>query len=86
MQTSQVYEADAVVAKDGTVRVEGVPFPTGDRVRVVIRGTPTAAPRRHSPEEVEGSRLVREGLKGSVLRYDDPFEPAVPPEEWDALR
>ena len=22
-------------------------------------------------------------LRGSVLRYDDPFEPAVPPEDWD---
>ena len=25
-------------------------------------------------------------LRGSVLRYDDPFEPAVPLEDWNALR
>ena len=24
-------------------------------------------------------------LKGSVLRYDDPFGPACPPEDWEAL-
>lgn len=24
-------------------------------------------------------------LKGTVLSYDDPFEPAVPSEEWDAM-
>jgi uncharacterized protein with gpF-like domain len=25
-------------------------------------------------------------LKGSVLRYDDPFEPAIPPEDWEVLK
>ncbi len=25
-------------------------------------------------------------LVGSVLRYDDPFEPAAPAEEWEASR
>lgn len=24
-------------------------------------------------------------LQGTVLRYDDPFEPAVPAEDWEAL-
>jgi hypothetical protein len=28
---------------------------------------------------------IREWLKGSVLRDDDPFGPAVPPEDWEAL-
>ncbi|MBV9868338.1 MAG: hypothetical protein JO316_23535 [Abitibacteriaceae bacterium] len=25
-------------------------------------------------------------LKGSVLHYDDPFEPAVPIEDWEVLQ
>ena len=25
-------------------------------------------------------------LRGSVLRYDDPFEPAAPADEWEANR
>jgi hypothetical protein len=25
-------------------------------------------------------------LRGSVLRYDDPFGPAVPEEDWEALQ
>lgn len=25
-------------------------------------------------------------LRGTVLHYDDPFEPAVPPADWEALR
>jgi hypothetical protein len=29
----------------------------------------------------------QEGLKlaGTVLKYEDPFGPAVPPEDWDAV-
>lgn len=25
-------------------------------------------------------------LHGTVIRYDDPFEPAVPPEDWEVLQ
>lgn len=33
----------------------------------------------HAPDSV-----MRERLKGSVLRYDDPFGAAVPPEDWES--
>lgn len=32
------------------------------------------------------SQSVTNPLRGSVGRYDDPFEPAVPPEDWEVLR
>jgi prevent-host-death family protein len=25
-------------------------------------------------------------LRGTIIRYDDPFKPAVDPSEWDALK
>ena len=25
-------------------------------------------------------------MRGTVLRYDDPFGPAVPPDDWEALQ
>jgi hypothetical protein len=28
---------------------------------------------------------IRESLKGTILRDDDPFGPAVPPEDWEAV-
>ncbi len=42
-------------------------------------------------EESETASPLREAgwvnpLRGSVLRDDDPFEPAVPPNEWEAAR
>ena len=34
---------------------------------------------------VAEAEAKRQSLKGSVLRDDDPFGPAVPPEDWEAL-
>lgn len=57
----------------------------GERVRVTSRGkviaelTPPAAPKK----EVEAARAR---LRGSVLRYDQPLDPVIDPQEWDANR
>ena len=37
-----------------------------------------------SPVSDETPTTNRSPLAGSVLWYDDPFEPAVPAEEWEA--
>lgn len=29
---------------------------------------------------------IRQSLKGSVLRYDDPNEPVIDPDDWDMLK
>jgi hypothetical protein len=34
--------------------------------------------------ELSGQGVTTNPLAGSVLRYDDPFEPAVPADEWEA--
>ena len=74
-----VHQGKVQVAAGGTVTVAGLPLNTGDEVEVIVRtaDTPTTRP---TMEE------VRRRLQGSVLRYDRPYEPAAPPEEWDALR
>jgi antitoxin (DNA-binding transcriptional repressor) of toxin-antitoxin stability system len=53
----------------------------GERIRVTSRGQVIAelAPPTAMAEE---AALARKHLRGSVLRYDHPLEPAVPPEEW----
>jgi prevent-host-death family protein len=38
-----------------------------------------------SDEEVLTKPFIG-SMKGTVLRYDDPFGPAIDPNEWDALR
>ena len=49
--------------------------------------------RQHLPEYLakvaRGERLsvtLRGRLKGSLLRYDQPFEPVLPADDWDMNR
>lgn len=53
----------------------------GERIRVTSRGQIIAelTPPTATADEVA---LARKHLRGSVLRYDEPLEPAVAPEEW----
>jgi prevent-host-death family protein len=55
----------------------------GERIRVTSRGQVVAeiAPPTANADEVA---LARKRLRGSVLRYDDPLEPAIAAEEWTA--
>lgn len=54
---------------------------SGEPIIVTDHGQPTLEIRRYS----EPKRDPREILRGTVLRYDDPFEP-VGLEDWDALK
>jgi len=53
----------------------------GERIQVTSRGRVVAelAPPTATDEE---AALARKHLRGSVLRYDEPLEPAVSAEEW----
>lgn len=51
-------------------------------VTITRRGTPVA---RLSPIEVDDRKSSIIGaMKGSVLRYDEPFLPAIEESEWNA--
>lgn len=57
-----------------------------DREPVIItkRGKPVAV---LSPVETdEKPRSIIGAMRGSVLRFDDPFSPAADPKDWDAVR
>jgi len=55
----------------------------GERIRVTSRGQVVAelAPPTASTDE---AAFARKQLRGSVVRYEDPLEPAVPAGEWTA--
>ena len=57
----------------------------GERLRVTLRGKVIAeiTPPAASKDEVAAARAR---LRGSVLRYDDPLEPVIAPEEWEVNR
>ena len=53
----------------------------GERIRVTSRGQVIA--ELSPPTTVaEDAVRARKRLRGSLVRYDQPFEPAVSPEEW----
>ena len=56
---------------------------TRDREPVTItkRGRPVATLR---PVETERPASIIGALRGSVLRYEDPFAPSTEPSDWNA--
>jgi prevent-host-death family protein len=56
---------------------------TGESVTVTKRGRPFA---QVNPIAKQGRRSIIGALKGSVLKYEAPLDPAIDPQEWDANR
>jgi prevent-host-death family protein len=50
-------------------------------VTITKRGRPVAM---LTPVETRAPQSIIGALRGSVLRYDQPFAPAVEPTDWDA--
>ena len=66
----QTFHAETVVEKDGKLQLAHVPFAEGESVHVFVS---SASPGR------------KDSLKGSVLKYEQPLEPAAG-EDWEAAK
>ena len=57
----------------------------GERIRVTARGRVIAeiGPPTATADGIEAARAH---LRGSLVLYEAPFDPAVPPEEWEVNR
>ena len=62
------------MTENGKLVLQNLPFNKGDEVEIIIleRNSTKIAPASHP-------------LKGTVISYEDPFEPATVTEDWDAL-
>jgi hypothetical protein len=65
-----VHIAETTVDAMGRVVLDHLPFRPGDKVDVIVR-----------PHESPACEMV--DLQGSVLRYDNPFDP-VASDDWEA--
>jgi hypothetical protein len=72
----QAYRTQATIKEGGTLTLKEIPFPAGERVEVIVLTAPASA----------SDRDRRYPLRGMVYRYDDPFEPATSPDDWEANR
>lgn len=68
------HRIETILTEDGMLTIKDLPFHKGDAVEVIILEREKAIPSNPYP------------LRGTVIRYDDPFEPAVPEEDWEVLQ
>jgi hypothetical protein len=61
------------IGPNGELHVN-VPLPPGQEVNVTVET------RDHTK-----GRIFNTSLAGTPVEYIDPFEPAVPPEDWEAI-
>ena len=89
MKNLNAFETEAVIDAGASLRLSGLPFTAGDRVRIFVVRENDAA---------EKSEIVTQ-LRGSILMDEDPFGPAdqsarqpatppltEPPLDWRMLR
>jgi len=63
----------AKVQKGGTLTISDLPLAPGQEVALTIVATdPVTSPADRYP------------LRGTVYRYDEPFAPAIDPDDWEA--
>lgn len=72
------FTTRTAVTDGGIIQIDGLPFAAGEQVEVVVKPLP-------SPP-AEQSEAERYPLRGLPYKYERPFDPAVPLEDWDALK
>jgi hypothetical protein len=77
------YKIETTLSEDGSLILKGLPFHMGDAVEVIIL---EKFPSQEEKAVVEQPELNPYPLRGKVLYYEDPFEPAVPAEDWEVLK
>lgn len=67
------HHADVTVSENGTIVIENTPFQEGEKVEVTISHPAASEREDYYP------------LKGTVLKYEDPFSSAAG-DDWEALQ
>jgi prevent-host-death family protein len=84
MDTMRKKTIEAAEFKARCLRVIDKMSRDHEPVTITKRGKPIAV---LSPVKTEAKPTSIWGaMRGTVLRYDDPFAPTVDPKEWDAAR
>ena len=65
-----------IIVTDGKITLSDLPIPDGHHVRILITDYDDHKNERSIEE-------VRKLLGGTILKFDDPSEPMIPPETWE---
>jgi hypothetical protein len=78
------YKVEMVLSEDGALLLHNLPFHAGDAVEVIVSERPKTQQDKIITEESESILYPLQGKQ--PYRYDEPFEPATPSEDWEALK
>jgi hypothetical protein len=73
------HKVEAILSENGTLTLRGLPFQVGDAVEVIILEKSLNQEGKTTVVEQPEPNLYP--LRGKVLYYEEPFEPAIPAEE-----
>ncbi len=76
------FKTTAKIAKGGVLILNNLPFAEDIEVEVTVQVC--AARLELDPDDLSRPAL-HNPLKGTVIWHTDPFEPAIPEEEWEML-
>ena len=76
----QAYRVETTVEPGGSLTVRDLPFLTGEKVEVIVLPSLPQEPQRLTEAELHPLRQMR------AVYLQDPFAPAAPEEDWEALR
>jgi hypothetical protein len=70
----QAHRIETVIQPNGKIVLENLPFEEGESVEIVISKAANQKDENLYP------------LRGTVYKYEEPFEPSAPLEDWEALK
>ena len=79
------YKIRSIVMADGTIILKGIPFSVGKSVEIIVLEDIAAQEADRGSVNLPLDERWK-SLQGSVTRYDDPFEPAIPLSDWDVMQ
>jgi hypothetical protein len=73
-----MHEIDGAIVQGGTVVLSHLPFPDGQRLRILVVEAGATPPL--------SIQVVRQMLRNGVEQFDDPFAPMLPADQWEMLK
>jgi hypothetical protein len=86
------FKVETILSEDGALTLKDLPFHVGDAVEVIILERSPSVSKGESPSQTEAEKAEDRPeanlypLRGTVLFYENPFEPAVSVEDWKILQ
>lgn len=71
----KAHRVEVTLTENSALNLEDLPFRAGESVEIIILENQSSQKKVNS-----------HSLKGTVIQYEQPFEPAVTLEDWKALQ